>query len=138
MDPTPGKRFMETINDADVQRRSHDPETENRVREGFHDAVEKLKGRASGLWDDLHDAYRMVFDSGFDLATPTRVAVLGALAYAVSPIDVLPDWVPWLGFADDVAVLTAAITFARPEIERYRAFRAARDAKGEPKPGARD
>jgi uncharacterized membrane protein YkvA (DUF1232 family) len=35
--------------------------------------------------------------------------LLGALAYFVLPIDAIPDILPVVGFADDAAVLTAAI-----------------------------
>jgi uncharacterized membrane protein YkvA (DUF1232 family) len=28
------------------------------------------------------------------------------LAYAISPIDLLPDWIPLLGWADDVLLLS--------------------------------
>ena len=38
-----------------------------------------------------------------------RAVLLGALAYFVMPFDALPDLLPMLGFADDAAVLAAAI-----------------------------
>ena len=36
--------------------------------------------------------------------------MLAALGYFVLPVDVIPDFVLGLGFTDDIAVLTAAIT----------------------------
>lgn len=47
----------------------------------------------------------------FDRSTPLKVkaTLIGALAYFVLPIDVLPDVMPVLGFTDDAAVLAAAI-----------------------------
>lgn len=36
-------------------------------------------------------------------------AILGALAYFVSPIDFLPDLTPFLGFTDDMTVLIAGL-----------------------------
>lgn len=35
-------------------------------------------------------------------------AVLGAL-YVISPLDLLPDWLPLLGWADDAALLALAV-----------------------------
>ncbi|HHS95795.1 MAG TPA: DUF1232 domain-containing protein, partial [Phaeodactylibacter sp.] len=35
--------------------------------------------------------------------------VLGALGYLISPIDVLPDLTPWLGYTDDAGVLAFAL-----------------------------
>ena len=47
-----------------------------------------------------------------DPATPSRVKVvlLGAIAYFVVPTDAVADFLPLLGFADDAAILAAAIT----------------------------
>ena len=57
--------------------------------------------------DDLLAAYYCAFDRN----TPhhVRVILLGALAYFVMPIDVVPDLLPLFGFADDAAVLAAAL-----------------------------
>jgi uncharacterized membrane protein YkvA (DUF1232 family) len=34
--------------------------------------------------------------------------IIGALGYFISPIDAIPDFTPFLGYADDLGVLTAA------------------------------
>lgn len=46
-----------------------------------------------------------------DPMTETRVKliVLAALAYFIMPVDVVPDWMPLLGFTDDAAVIATAI-----------------------------
>jgi len=45
-----------------------------------------------------------------DPATPTRVraVLLGALAYFVMPVDLVPDFIAGLGFTDDATVLLLA------------------------------
>jgi uncharacterized membrane protein YkvA (DUF1232 family) len=75
----------------------------------------------------LRDAYRMSFDKGFNLEPHTRGVMLVALLYPVVPIDLIPDPIPVLGLADDVALIVYAIRFAKPEIERYRKFQAERN-----------
>ena len=40
----------------------------------------------------------------------TRRVVYGALAYLVLPVDAIPDFLPALGFTDDLAVITTALT----------------------------
>lgn len=47
----------------------------------------------------------------FDHRTPLHVkaGLLGAVAYFVLPDDLIPDFIPGLGFADDAAVLAAAM-----------------------------
>lgn len=51
----------------------------------------------------------------FDPATPIKVKgiLLGALAYFIMPIDVIPDFLLGLGFTDDMAVLYTAISMIR-------------------------
>lgn len=55
-----------------------------------------------------------------DCPLKVRAAILAALAYFVSPIDVIPDLIPILGYTDDLAVLTALLEtlnqYITPEI----------------------
>ncbi len=52
------------------------------------------------------------------------LAVAGAaLLYAVSPSDVVPDFVPGLGALDDVVVISLAMRFIRKDLADYVAFK---------------
>jgi uncharacterized membrane protein YkvA (DUF1232 family) len=57
--------------------------------------------------EDLLTAYYCAFDR----ATPdhVRFALIGALAYFISPLDLLPDLLPLLGLTDDAAVLAGVV-----------------------------
>lgn len=70
----------------------------------------KLKrvGRRLPFAENLLAAYYCTLDP----ATPSRVrlVLLGAIAYFVLPVDAMPDFLPFLGFADDAALLMAAIS----------------------------
>ena len=57
--------------------------------------------------EDLLTAYYCAFDR----PTPThvRVALIGALAYFISPFDFIPDMLPIVGLTDDAAVIAGAI-----------------------------
>ncbi|OJT25064.1 hypothetical protein BO221_11835 [Archangium sp. Cb G35] len=48
-----------------------------------------------------------------------RLAGLFAVIYFVSPVDALPDFLPLLGWLDDVGVLSAAAFFMVREVQRY-------------------
>lgn len=52
-----------------------------------------------------------LFNVFTDPKTPqyAKIIIAGALAYLVSPIDVIPDFTPIVGLVDDLAVITAAI-----------------------------
>jgi uncharacterized membrane protein YkvA (DUF1232 family) len=39
-----------------------------------------------------------------------KVVPIGALVYVLSPLDILPDWIPVLGQLDDLAALAAGLS----------------------------
>lgn len=47
-----------------------------------------------------------------------------ALLYVVSPLDVLPDWIPLVGVMDDLALLAFAIPMLINEAEKFVAWEA--------------
>jgi uncharacterized membrane protein YkvA (DUF1232 family) len=59
----------------------------------------------------------------FDISKAAYIAIAGALAYAVLPIDVIPDFIPGVGFVDDVFVIGMVMKSISEEIARYKAFR---------------
>ena len=75
---------------------------EDRVRRGFWRKAGRVAARLP-FAEDLLAAYYCAFDQ----RTPLQVkaALVGALAYFVLPFDFVPDLLPFLGFADDAAVL---------------------------------
>ena len=87
----------------DDERLARDEET---VRRGFWRKIGRLAASIP-FAEDLLTAYYCAFDR----ATPmhVRAALLGALAYFVLPLDVLPDVLPALGLTDDATVLAGAI-----------------------------
>ncbi len=53
----------------------------------------------------------------------TILAVLGALIYFVSLIDLIPDAIPGVGHIDDVAVITACLKLVESDIVEYSKWR---------------
>lgn len=57
-------------------------------------------------------------------ATPAwaRRVIYGALAYLVLPLDALPDFIPGVGYTDDLSVLAAALAavayYITPEVKQ--------------------
>ena len=57
----------------------------------------------------------------FDRQTPldVKAVLLGAVAYFVLPTDLIPDYIPVIGFIDDAAVLAGATklvtSYIKPE-----------------------
>lgn len=51
------------------------------------------------------------------------LAILGALIYFVSPIDLIPDIVPFAGYLDDIIVMNTAEAFVKKNIKKYKKWR---------------
>lgn len=56
----------------------------------------------------------------------TIVAVVSALLYFLSPIDLIPDFTPLVGYVDDTGVVAACLALAQSDIDEYKAWRDAR------------
>jgi uncharacterized membrane protein YkvA (DUF1232 family) len=65
--------------------------------------------------------YGMVTDKDFRLDKTTYLLIAGALAYAVMPMDVIPDFIPGMGFVDDAFVVSSVMKKIGDEVARYRA-----------------
>lgn len=59
----------------------------------------------------------------------TIAAIVGALAYLLSPIDVIPDCIPLIGYLDDAAVLGLCFKIVSVDIDRYRRWKAGKLAQ---------
>src|ERR1043165_3241195 len=77
-----------------------------RANDGFWPKLRRVARRVPFLGELLAAYYATL-----DPKTPLQVkaVLMGALAYFVLPIDVIPDFIAGFGFTDDAAVLYAAI-----------------------------
>jgi uncharacterized membrane protein YkvA (DUF1232 family) len=54
-----------------------------------------------------------------DVELKNILIILAALLYFLSPIDLVPDFLPFVGFADDVALLSFVFNTIKQEIEKF-------------------
>lgn len=52
----------------------------------------------------------------------TIAAIVGTLLYLLSPIDLIPDFIPVIGFLDDAAVLGACLKLTRFDVAQYKKY----------------
>lgn len=57
------------------------------------------------------------------------IAIVGALIYFLSPVDLIPDLLPAIGLADDAAVLTLAFKLVHDDVVEFKSWR----GKNQPK-----
>lgn len=58
-----------------------------------------------------------------DVPVGTILALISATAYFLSPIDFIPDFIPFLGHFDDAAVIAAALKWVSNDLDDYRIWR---------------
>ena len=79
--------------------------------DSFWDKVSKVAQIAkSAIKEVLHKALILYF-AAKDENTPAwaTTVVFSALAYFIMPIDVIPDYLPVVGYSDDLSVLAGAL-----------------------------
>ena len=69
-----------------------------------------LKERAKKLKLELTAVYYAYRDPGINLLP--KLIIIITLGYALSPIDLIPDFIPILGYLDDLILLPALITLS--------------------------
>jgi uncharacterized membrane protein YkvA (DUF1232 family) len=86
------------------------------VESGFWAKVRRTLGRVPFLEQAVAAYYCAI-----DRETPVQVkaVLMGALAYFVMPADMIPDFIAWVGFADDATVLALAIRTVEPHIKEH-------------------
>jgi len=85
------------------------------------DEIVSTKGQALKTYlGDLQLAYKMLRDPQFPLEKGKKITLIIALLYIISPIDLIPDAIPFVGMLDDVLVAGYAIKQVADELERYK------------------
>lgn len=58
-----------------------------------------------------------------DVPYKTISAVVVGLLYVLNPIDVIPDFIPLIGYIDDALVLTFCLKLIEKDLEKYQTWK---------------
>ncbi len=72
---------------------------------------------------DLFPMFRDMFNGQYRATLVTKLAMILCALYVVMPLDFIPDFIPFAGWADDAAMIYFMVRRILSEAVRYRAFR---------------
>ena len=100
-----------------------------RIKQLLNDAYEKasekndLGSLAHEAWETLQTLFRLIRASVSGeytgLPTSTVVAAVAVTIYFMSPIDLIPDFIPVLGLLDDVALVAWFSSTIKEEMDKF-------------------
>jgi curved DNA-binding protein CbpA len=103
---TRGRNFGENINDEIFWKKI------DRAYPALKKALENVRELYALFKDSVKGNYKL---------HPASVAMIGGgLLYFILPADLIPDFIPMVGYLDDLAVLTTIMNSLKGEINEYR------------------
>jgi uncharacterized membrane protein YkvA (DUF1232 family) len=124
------KRSIDALTSANALMKAAanvgDPEVTKVVAEA--EVIEnKARTALRGFFEDIKTMLSMVKDyaarSYREMPFGTIAAAVGALLYFWSPLDLIPDFIPGLGYLDDAGVVAACVRLIRGDILAYRKWK---------------
>lgn len=107
------------VGDDDVQKvlaRKEDIKAKFESSGYLNRFINELKLMFSMIQDYWNGDYR-------EVPWMTIAAVVAALLYVLSPVDLIPDFIPGIGLIDDAAVVAACLNMIQTDFEAYKAWK---------------
>lgn len=91
------------------------------------------KFRSNSKLKKFYDDFKMLFNmlKDYFLGKYTEIewyviaSIGAALLYVLSPIDLIPDFIPFVGYIDDATIITICLNCIYEEVETYKKWRLA-------------
>jgi uncharacterized membrane protein YkvA (DUF1232 family) len=113
-------KVEEIFTQSKWKEQAEKPDTLEQIGRKWDETI-STKGQALKAYlEDLKLAYQMLRDPNFQLERGKKIAVIIAFLYIISPIDLIPDAIPFLGMLDDVLVAGYALKQVADELARYK------------------
>ena len=82
------------------------------------------KGRGGKLWEDIQLLVRLVRASAngkyTGVSVQTLAVIVASILYFISPLDLIPDFIPGVGYVDDAAVIAWVLRSIAEELDDFR------------------
>ncbi len=129
------KNYMSKI-DKETIKEEHKKRQENFEEEDINDVLEdeekikskfENKGKLQRYIEDAQLLFSLLKDyaKGNYREVPFNVvaAIGGALLYVLSPIDLIPDFIPVIGYLDDAAVIAFCLNLIEKDLISYKVWK---------------
>lgn len=109
----------EAVTEGDVQR----------VLENREPILRKVLGSShlADFFKDIELLFGMIRDSGAkryrEVPWNTIAGVAATLLYILNPFDIIPDFIPGIGYLDDGMVVMLAMKLMGKDLEKYRKWK---------------
>lgn len=89
----------------------------------------KIIGKLAQYKDDIVLFFSLLkdyFGGRYDDISKANIAIIiGTLMYILTPIDLIPDFIPFAGLTDDAAMVALCLQTLHNELEKYKLWKAA-------------
>ena len=122
--------------DNETIKKEHKKRQEDFEEEDVHNVLEdeeeikskfENKGKLQRYVDDAQLLFNLLRDysNGNYREVPFNVvaAIGGALLYVLSPIDLIPDFIPIVGYLDDAAVIAFCLNLIEKDLISYKVWK---------------
>jgi uncharacterized membrane protein YkvA (DUF1232 family) len=98
---------------------------------GVLDKEDEILGKAHGPLEKFAQNIKLLFSVVKDYASgnykeipwTTIAAIIGSLLYVFSPIDLVPDFIPFVGLLDDAAVMSVCLAGIGRDLKKYEIWK---------------
>lgn len=127
--PSFDMKKSESVLQSGVQEAAKVIEDKNKLEDLLENVKEKMKviPKVGGMLTYLPTMFKLVtsYVKGeyTDIPKGKLTLIVSAMIYVVSPIDIIPDTIPVIGWLDDMGVIAACVKFAGGELDKYMLWR---------------
>ena len=123
-DKATDKQEKDDILDADLEYLIHEEEKlQEKLKDSSH--LERFTKDLMLFMSLLKDYYKGNYR---DIPYTTISAGVVGLLYTLNPIDIIPDFIPFIGHIDDALVLTFCLKLIEKDLQKYQTWKQSQTA----------
>lgn len=115
--------------DSGIEKAEEILENKDKMEKFLQDLEKKLQtvplaGNALSMIPTMISLIKSYIQKEYtEIPVGTIAAVISALLYLLSPVDLIPDVIPGAGYIDDAAVIAVCLKLVGDDLENYKKWR---------------